>query len=94
MLVISTGAMAQSGSNQMIQTAKKAARQAGCFSGYNGPIEAKVNVVSICLVSGTVTEVLFVPVCNGPGCENVRLGALSKVTFYCNDETPGLVECL
>ena len=78
---------------QLINSAKKAARHAGCLANYNGQINAQVTVVSSCFAGGFVTEVLLVPVCNGSGCETVRLAPLAKVTFYCNEEV-GSVECM
>lgn len=54
---------------------------------------ANVRVVSSCFAGGFVTEVLFVPVCHGPDCAFIKLGAIAKVTFYCT-ETVGTVECL
>ena len=96
MMTVATGLFAQTGNggeNQLINTARVAAQQAGCLDGWNGQIDAQVTVVSACFAGGFVTEVLFVPVCNGPGCELVRLGALAKVTFYCTDQV-GSVECL
>ena len=95
MLTVTTGLFAQSGSsanNQLINTARVAAQQSGCFSGWSGQVDTQVTVVSSCFAGGFVTAVLFVPVCHGPGCELVRLGALAKVTFYCTDETVGSVE--
>jgi len=97
MMTVTTGLFAQSGSNadnQLINTARVAAQQAGCFSSWSGQVDAQVTVVSSCFAGGFVTEVLFVPVCHGPGCELVRLGALAKVTFFCTDAVVGSVECL
>ncbi|MFT6981525.1 MAG: hypothetical protein ACJAUD_000288 [Crocinitomicaceae bacterium] len=96
MMTMTLGAIAQNGNgnNQLINKARVAANQAGCFSGWNGQVSAQVTVVSSCFVGGFVTEVLFVPVCHGPGCDTVRLAPLAKVTFYCTDDVVGSVECI
>ncbi|MFT6503480.1 MAG: hypothetical protein ACJASQ_003617 [Crocinitomicaceae bacterium] len=96
MMTMTLGAVAQNGNgnNQLINKARVAANQAGCFSGWNGQVSAQVTVVSSCFAGGFVTEVLFVPVCHGQGCDTVRLAPLAKVTFYCTDDVVGSVECL
>ena len=96
-LCTTVGAYAQNGNgnngnNQLINSARVAAQQAGCFSGWNGQVDAQVTVVSSCFAGGFVTEVLLVPVCHGQGCETVKLAPLAKVTFYCTDQV-GSVEC-
>jgi hypothetical protein len=95
MMTMAVGVFAQSnGDNQLINKARQAARDAGCLDSWNGQIDAQVTVISSCFVSGFVTEVLLVPVCHGPNCENVRLGALARVMFYCTDDEVGSVECI
>ena len=96
MMTMAVGALAQNGNgnnNQLINKARVAAQQAGCLSGWNGQVSGQVTVVSSYFAGGFVTEVLIVPVCNGPGCETVKLAPLAKVNFYCSDEV-GSVECL
>ena len=78
-LCTSLGAFAQNGirnngNNQLINKARVSAQQAGCLSGWNG----QVTIISVCIAGGFVTEVLIVTVCNGSGCETVRLAPLAR----------------
>ena len=92
-ILVSMASFAQQGGPSIEVRAKQLATQAGCLNNGNGQVATQTTVISSCLAGEFVTEVLIVPVCNGLGCENVRLGALAKVTFYC-DETNGIVECI
>lgn len=88
------GTYAQNGNDSKLKAkAKKEAREAGCLDGYNGPVEVRLTTVSACFAGGFVIEALIVPVCNGPGCETVRLAPLARVMFNCGDE-PAPAECL
>lgn len=90
----SAAMVAQNGNNNNLKAkAKKEAKAAGCLDGYNGPTEVQLNTVSACFAGGFVIEALVVPVCNGPGCENVRLAPLARVMFNCTEEASS-VECL
>ncbi|MFT5777731.1 MAG: hypothetical protein ACI837_000679 [Crocinitomicaceae bacterium] len=97
MMTMTVGVFAQgngnNGNNQLINKARQAAQAAGCLDSWNGQVDAQVTVISACFVSGFITEVLIIPVCHGPECEFVRLGALAIVTMGCDDEVLS-VECI
>ncbi len=97
MMSMTLGAFAQNGNGNngdqlLIVKAKVAAQQAGCLSNWNGQVRGEAVVVSSCFAGGFVTVITLYPVCHGPECIYIKLGALARVTYYCNDET-GIVEC-
>lgn len=79
--------------NFLAAKAKNAAREAGCLDNYSGALEVQFTTISSCFAGGFVIEALVVPVCNGPGCETIRLAPLARVMFNCGNE-PAPAECL
>lgn len=74
---------AQSGNNSgLIAQAKQAARDAGCFSNYQGPIDATVNETP-CVEGGTETEVVFYTKCTGGDCSTFLPAVLARVSYGC-----------
>jgi hypothetical protein len=75
--------LAQSGNDAgLVAQAKQAARDAGCFANYNGPIDATVNETP-CVEGGTETEVVFYTKCTGGDCTNVLPQVLARVSYGC-----------
>lgn len=74
---------AQNGNDAgLIAQAKQAARDAGCFANYQGPIDATVNETQ-CVEGGTETEVVFYTKCTGGNCSNFLPAVLARVSYGC-----------
>lgn len=79
----STLSMAQSGNDAgLIAQAKQAARDAGCFVNYNGPVDATVNQTP-CVEGGTETEVVFFTKCTGSDCTTFLPAVIARVSYGC-----------
>lgn len=80
----STLTFAQNGNSNggLIAQAKQAAKNAGCFANYNGPIDATVNETP-CVEGGTETEVVFFTKCTGGDCSTFLPAVLARVSYGC-----------